>query len=131
MPHLLDTDVIIHLRDGSDGVARWVQTLHPPFAISILSRVELENGLIQESAGKAERRAALDLLLANLSTLDFGEAELTAYRAIVGVTGFSRRKTVDRMIAATALAHGLELATMNAADYRDIPELMLAVLDER
>lgn len=35
------------------------------------------------------------------------------------------RKTADRMTAATALAHGLPLVTLNGRDYRDVPGLEL------
>lgn len=36
-----------------------------------------------------------------------------------------RSRLIDLMIAATALEHGLTLATNNAADYRDIPGLLI------
>ena len=39
--------------------------------------------------------------------------------------GFSRRLVVDRMIAATALANDLSLATLNPRDFRDIPGLKI------
>ena len=41
--------------------------------------------------------------------------------------GFSRRKTIDHMIAATALANGLSLITLNAQDFRDVPGLLLEI----
>ena len=48
-----------------------------------------------------------------------------AYRVIVGASGFSRCRTLDRMIAATAIANGLRLATANPADFADIAGLAL------
>ena len=39
--------------------------------------------------------------------------------------GYSRRKLLDRMIAAQALVHRAALATRNASDYADIPSLSL------
>lgn len=123
MPFLLDTDVAVHLRDGSNRVWELVRTLDPPLALSIVSRVELENGIYRDPAESAVRRVALDKILSRLQTLDFGEAELGAYRGIVATAGFSKRKIIDRMIAATALVHGLTLVTLNGADYRDISEL--------
>lgn len=68
----------------------------------------------------AARRAALD---AKLDILPFDEAELAAYRSILAVIGFDRAKVVDRLIAVTALAHGLALATRNGKDFKDIPDL--------
>ena len=44
---------------------------------------------------------------------------------IVEAIGFSRTKVLDRLIAATALANALPLATRNAKDFRDIPGLRL------
>jgi tRNA(fMet)-specific endonuclease VapC len=120
---LLDTDVVIHLRDGHPWVEEQVATLEPPFFISAVSRVELENG-VAGNDGDA-RRGLLDHALRYLVTLDFATGEIDAYRTIVRRTGFSRRKTADRMTAATALSHALPLVTLNGKDYRDVPGLEL------
>jgi predicted nucleic acid-binding protein len=50
---------------------------------------------------------------------------VAAYGRIVAAAGHSRRKVVDRMIAATALANGLTLITLNGADFPDLPGLDL------
>lgn len=47
-----------------------------------------------------------------------------AHRAIVEADGYSRRKILDRTIAARALVHRAALATRNAADFQDIPGLV-------
>ena len=47
------------------------------------------------------------------------------YAAILAEAGYSRRKMLDRMIAAQALAHRATLITMNAQDFSDIPGLDL------
>jgi predicted nucleic acid-binding protein len=47
------------------------------------------------------------------------------YLRIVETTGFSRRKVLDRMIAAQALVHRATLITRNAADFRDVPGLQI------
>jgi predicted nucleic acid-binding protein len=44
---------------------------------------------------------------------------------MVAAIGTSRRKTFDRMIAATALVHGLTLVTLNGKDFADVPGLEL------
>ena len=69
--------------------------------------------------------AALDDLLSTLRVIPFDDAATPAYRVIVGASGFSRRRTLDRMIAATAIANGLRLATANPADFGDIAGLAL------
>ena len=71
--------------------------------------------------------AALDDLLSTLRVIPFDDAAADAYRVIVGASGFSRRRTLDRMIAATAtaIANGLRLATANPADFGDIAGMAL------
>jgi predicted nucleic acid-binding protein len=127
LPALLDTDVVVHLRDGSEHVWQLVRSLEPPLALSIISRVELENGIYRDPADAALRRVALDTILSQVETLDFGRPELRTYRDIVAAIGYSKRKVIDRMIAATALVHGLTVVTLNGADYRDIPGLAIDV----
>lgn len=64
-------------------------------------------------------------MLETITTLDFGRLELVEYRRILEATGYSRRKTADRMTAATALVHDLPLITLNGRDFRDVPGLEL------
>lgn len=123
MPALLDTDVVIHLRDGDPWIEDQVASLEPPFFVSAITRVELENGIGR--APDKTRRGLLDKVLAYVETLDFGAAEIEAYTAIIRAAGYSRRKTADRMTAATALAQDLILVTLNGRDFRDVPGLEL------
>ncbi len=94
-------------------------------AISIITRVELENGIYRDAKVSEFKRVALKSILARVAVIPFDDAAMTAYAAIVAVTGYSRNKVNDRMIAATALAHGLTLVTINASDFRDVPGLAL------
>lgn len=120
---LIDTSVAIHMVDGDERARARGRELGPVVALSAISRIELENGVHRDPGWRQVRRAALDILLARLVTLEFGEDEIAAYRAILEAVGYSRRKTLDRMIGATALVHGLSLATTNPADFRDISGL--------
>ena len=52
--------------------------------------------------------------------LAFDDAAADAYRGIVEAVGYSRRKLLDRMIAAQALVHRATLVTQNAADFSDV-----------
>jgi tRNA(fMet)-specific endonuclease VapC len=122
---LLDTDVAIHLRDGDRAVTEKVAALDGAVLISIVTRVELEGGVYREPAHARIRRARLDAILKAVPTISFDDAAADAYGAIVANAGYSRRKLLDRMIAAQALVHRAALVTMNAADYADIPELSL------
>ena len=60
-----------------------------------------------------------------MTTIDFDRHAAHAYRQIVATCGYSRRRILDRMIAATALAHSLTLITLNGSDFSDIPGLQL------
>jgi len=69
--------------------------------------------------------ARLDTILAALPTLAFDDEAADAYGAIVAHAGYSRRKLLDRMIAAQALVHRATLVTRNADDFADVAGLQL------
>lgn len=125
MPYLLDTNVAIHLRDGDQMVGQRLAALDGAILLSIISRVELEGGVYREPSEAGVRRARLDVLLDSLPVLDFDSDAADAYRGIVEAAGYSRRKILDRMIAAQALTHRATLVTFNAADFNDVPGLSL------
>ena len=85
--------------------------------------MELEGGVVREPAQAALRRARLDTILRTTPVLDFDARCADAYRAIVEAAGYSRRKLLDRMIAAQALVHGATLVTLNPYDFTDVPAL--------
>ncbi|MCC6244913.1 MAG: PIN domain-containing protein [Gemmatimonadaceae bacterium] len=127
MAYLLDTNVAIRLRDGDANVANHVLALDDAIFLSVVTRVELEGGVHRDAANAAIRRARLDVLLAAIPTLAFDDDAADAYAAIVAHAGYSRRKLLDRMIAAQALVHRATLITMNADDFTDIPALRVRV----
>lgn len=125
MAYLLDTNVAIHLRDGDPRISAEVGALDDAILLSIVTRVELEGGVHRDAADAPARRARLDTLLRAIPVLAFDDAAADAYAAIVASAGYSRRKLLDRMIAAHALVHRATLVTMNADDFRDIVGLEL------
>jgi len=124
---LLDTDVAIHLRDGDEVVTAKVAALTGAILLSVVSRVELEGGVYRDVAQASVRRPRLDAILAALPVLAFDDTAADAYRKIVESAGYSRRKILDRMIAAQALVHRATLVTRNVADFLDVPGLDLLV----
>lgn len=125
MALLLDTSVAIPLRDGDETVVARAFKLPVAPYFSILTVVELEGGVNANPPLAIARRAGLDALWGNVDVLPFDELELAAYRGIVEQIGYDRRTVIDRLIAATALAHGLALATRNPRDFQAIPALQL------
>ena len=127
MPWLLDTSVAILLRDSDSEADIRLKALDSIPALSIVSQIELEGGVVARPALAARRRASVDILLAVLPVLPFDAGCVAAYRRIVETAGFSRRKVIDRMIAATALGHDLTLITLNRRDFTDVPGLDLEI----
>jgi predicted nucleic acid-binding protein len=125
MAFLLDTDVAIHLRDGDEAVLNKVEALDDAVLISIVTRVELEGGVYREPKLENARRARLDAMLAALPALAFDDAAAAIFGGIVAKAGYSRRKLLDRMIAAQAIAHRATLVTFNTDDFADVDGLSL------
>jgi tRNA(fMet)-specific endonuclease VapC len=125
LAYLLDTSVVIQLRDGDRRFRSMLETVEETPSISAITRVELEGGIYANADLIEKRRRAVDVLLREFAVLDLTNEIAAIYGEIVEQRGFSRRKITDRMIAATALVHGLALVTLNGRDFRDVPGLKL------
>lgn len=124
---LLDTSILIRIRDRPGEIDDRLVGVATAPSMSIVTRVELEGGAAGSGELAVRRRALLDELLRQFPVLDFDADCAAAYRDIIRRTGFSRRKTLDRMIAATALVHGLTLVTANGQDFADISDLSVEI----
>jgi tRNA(fMet)-specific endonuclease VapC len=124
---LIDTDVAIHLRDGSPDIAARVADLGAIPAMSVVTLVELEAGAAMDQSTGRIRTALLEQLRDTLPVLPFTEAEADAYGEIVAALGHDRRRVLDRMIAAQAIVAGRRLITINGRDFSSIPALDLEV----
>lgn len=125
MRWILDTNILIGIRDDDPAVLSRFGALSGHVAMSIVSKIELDNGIYRDPAEAHTRQIALDLLLEHFDVLPFGMDESTCYRTIVAQVGYSRSRTLDRMIAATALRISATLVTANIKDFREIPGLKI------
>jgi tRNA(fMet)-specific endonuclease VapC len=122
---VIDTNIAIDLRDQKPGVAERVEALEGDVWLSIVSRIELEGGTYRDAGESETRGPRLAALLRFIPCCSFDDRDADAYREIVRRAGFSRRKVVDRMIAAQAFARDARLVTRNAGDFREISGLHL------
>jgi len=123
LPLLLDTSVAVDLIDDSPRITERRHQYGEEIFLSVISRIELEAGVYRGGMLDRGLRARVDELIDRLEELPFTSREVAAYSAIIAAKGFSRRLVVDRMIAATALAHNLTLATLNPRDFLNVPGL--------
>jgi predicted nucleic acid-binding protein len=125
---LIDTSVAVAL--GSIDVAR----LPAEMAVSALTLAELAGGpaAAAEPSVRADRMERLQRVEATLEALPFDPVCARAFgRVCAEVVAAGRKprgaRSVDLMIAATALAHGIPLYTLNAADLRSLGDLVEVV----
>lgn len=127
MAVLIDTDVLIELGRGDRATAALEDVIgDEERAISVITMSELLHGVHRATGARRARRSAfVEHLLAGLSAIPITEpvarvhagiwAELVQRGEVIGAH--------DLWIAATGLAHGLAVATRNAADYERVPGL--------
>jgi tRNA(fMet)-specific endonuclease VapC len=127
---LIDTSVLVDTERGGGALAR--VPLEGEHAISVITASELLHGVHRavDGARRTQRQAFVEHVLVELEvlpvSLETGRihaevwAQLEAAGELIGAH--------DLWIAATALAHGLRVATGNASDFERIPGLdVLAV----
>ena len=121
----IDTDVAIALRDADRATLRLIDELPELPVISMITRIELENGVNAEPGLERLRRRLLDRFLETIAIEMFTHADILAYGAIVYNLSYDRRTTLDRLIAAQAIARDATLITRNGRDFRRIEGLKL------
>lgn len=125
MAYLIDTNIAIHARDGTDVILDRLARHDGEVLLSVLSLVELQRGLYRDPAFTAIRQLRLEVLLRGIPVLPFDISAAEAYGRIIAQCGWARGRDYDRMIAAHAISSGSILVTDNRADFRDIPGLSI------
>lgn len=125
MAFLIDTNIAIHARDGTESVLDKLAEHEGAILISALTLAELQRGLYRNPAYTALRRVRLDVLVEHIPILPFDAAAAEVYGQIIAQCGWVRGRDYDRMIGAHAISTGSVLVTNNEADFRDIPGLSI------
>jgi tRNA(fMet)-specific endonuclease VapC len=125
LAYLIDTNIAIHARDGTDAVLDKLAEHDGEVLLSALSLAELQRGLYRYPAYTALRQIRLEVLLQHIPIIPFDATAARAYGQIIAQCGWVKGRDYDRMIAAHAIASGSVLVTDNEADFRDIPGLSL------
>lgn len=128
MALLLDTDLLIELERGAD--AERIDDLLGDHerTISVITVSELLHGVVRASGAiRTRRRAFVEHLLAGLEAIPITEPVARVHAEIwAGLAGRGQPiGSHDLWIAATAIAHGLTLATGNLRDFERVPGLQL------
>lgn len=123
MAYLIDTNIAIHARDGTDVVLDKLAEHDGAVLLSALSLAELQRGLYKDERETALRQIRLEILLRHIPVLPFDAAAAIAYGQIIAQCGWVKGRDYDRMIAAHAISTSSVLVTNNGADFRDIPGL--------
>jgi tRNA(fMet)-specific endonuclease VapC len=122
---LLDTNIVSYLLKGRPLAAKYRPHLvgHVP-AVSFMTVAELYEGAVRASWG-ARRWAALNVLLGQMLVIHTADALCRHFAAVRAQRQPQPIAVADAWIAATALAHGIELVTHNPADFQGIGGLTL------
>jgi predicted nucleic acid-binding protein len=132
--YVLDTNVISELRKGRkthQSVRKWAERLpSASLYISVISVLELEIGILLISRNKDRRdkeqgailrawmdRHVLPTFSGRILAIDTAVAQRCATLHVPALHVPNPRSDRDALIAATALVHGLTVATRNVADF--------------
>jgi len=126
MAVLIDTDMLVDLERGVANPALERAIGSEDRAISVIIVSELLHGVHRaEGAQRSGRSAFVEHLLAELQAIPITEA-VARVHADVWARLAARGEVIgahDLWIAATALAHGLAVASGNAAEFERVPGL--------
>ncbi|WP_420627575.1 type II toxin-antitoxin system VapC family toxin [Candidatus Leptofilum sp.] len=117
---LIDTDIIVWYMRGNEKARETIET-YPRFSISVVTYMELVQGMRNKNELRALRRA----LRAWKTEIIYINEEISS-KAMFFVEQYYLSHPVhlaDALIGATAVTHGLSLLTGNAKHYTPIKDV--------
>jgi predicted nucleic acid-binding protein len=123
MAYLIDSDIMVDFTRGGADAVDYLQSLGPACRISAITTLELIAG------ARSQRDVAdLDILISIYEQIPSTEGVMRrAYYLMKAHAKSAGLRTLDAVIAATALEEGLTLATKNRKHFQMIRELKLEV----
>ena len=126
MTYLLDTNVVSELRKGAKAdpaVVSWAKsTANDRHHLSVLTLGEIRKGIETRRRRAVDQAEVLEAWLIRMSS-DYAEDILPITPEIADEWGrlnsIRSMPVIDGLLAATALSHGLTLATRNIRDFGD------------
>jgi predicted nucleic acid-binding protein len=126
---LLDTDVAIDVLDGEPYALHLFRTLTSDIIqLSMISYFEIQDGVLgSRNRALREQEFARLLRLVVLRELDRPIADVAAdiRQSLRKQKRAVKHRSLDILIAATAIVHNAVLVTRNLKDYGDIPGIQL------
>ena len=126
MKYLLDTCTVSDFVKGEPGVLVRVKNTPPDqIAISVVTRMEIEYGLLLNPNRARKLAPILDQFLSAISVLSFDDADAKAAAAIRAALHQAGRPIApyDCQIAGCGLARGLVVVTANESEFRRVSGL--------
>lgn len=129
MDYLIDTDIIIDfLKNQNNSVAFFTKIADYPIKISVINQIEIEYG-IQKSVHPQKRKKEFQDFLDSFSIIILPVDSIVAKEFIKIKIDLENKKTpladFDLLIAASAIANNLKLATRNTGHFQRINSLQL------
>lgn len=130
MAVLIDTSVLVSVERRGFSLERALG--EQDRAISVITASELLHGVhrARDDRDRTRRQAFVEHLISAIEPLPVTTTVARTHAAIWA--GLERRGEVigahDMWIAATALSHGMEIATANATEFKRVPGLAVVAL---
>ena len=128
MKYLLDTCTVSDFVKGQPNVLARIKAISPALvAVSALTRMEVEYGLVLNAERARKLAPVLQAFFSTISTLPFEVADALAAAAIRAALKTKGQPigAYDVQIAGTALARGLVVVTSNVGEFQRIGGLQV------